>query len=181
MWWNTLHVAASFRVVNLERSMPCDTINRPLLPSNSMTCNDVHHSAAYCMSQYPIQSCDMSISFPNSRSGLRSSGVHSNGYSLVRKCVEKSGTTGTGVHPPLSPFLSSHLLSVRPFSRFLSFLLFCSPSLCSGNWFNSILSDLCHPSHLYRISYWSIRDAIQLLIITAVIIWLSRPSNAMLD
>lgn len=33
--------------------------------------------------------------------GLRSSGVHSNGYSLVRKCVEKSGLEWT--HSPV-PF-----------------------------------------------------------------------------
>jgi hypothetical protein len=41
--------------------------------------------------------------------GLRSSGVHSNGYSLVRKCVEKSGSrpcTHLLIYMPLSTSLT---------------------------------------------------------------------------
>ena len=56
--------------------------------------------------------------------GLRSSGVHSNGYSLVRKCVEKSGSSSCSASHVVYILLRScfvfHFLHLIPYISFSS-------------------------------------------------------------
>lgn len=57
--------------------------------------------------------------------GLRSSGVHSNGYSLVRKCVEKSGSSSCS---------ASHVVYVLLRSCFVFYFLHLIPYISFSTW-----------------------------------------------
>ena len=73
--------------------------------------------------------------------GLRSSGVHSNGYSLVRKCVEKSGTE-----------------ILNSFIRSMTEILHVLFEICSIKIFNSRCFHACMGSSSSTIKFFLITD-----------------------